>query len=98
MHITRKDGELRFEIRARPKAKRSAIGKLGADVLEVAVAAAPVEGAANREIVRLLSRALGVKKRDVRIAHGETGKTKLIAVTGLDEDVLRARLAAAHTD
>lgn len=96
MHITRKDGELRFEIRAKPKAKRSAIGDPSAEVLDVAVAAPPVDGAANEEIVRVLAKALGVRKRDVRIAHGESGKTKVIAVAGLEEHELVARLAAAH--
>ena len=96
MHITRKDGELRFEIRAKPKAKRSAIGDPTADVLDVAVTAPPVEGAANEEIVRVLSKALGLRKKDVRIAHGETGKTKVIAVLDIGEAELAARLAAAH--
>ncbi len=96
MQITRKDNELRFEIRAKPRAKRSAIGDPKKDVLLLAIAAPPIDGAANEEIVRILANALRVPKRNIRIAHGEGGKNKLIAVVGLDEAELHQRLSVAH--
>lgn len=90
--LTEKDGALRFEVHAKPKAKKSAIGGVRGDALEVSIAAPPVDGAANDELVRFLAKRLGVARRDVEIVRGETAHTKLIAVSGLDRETLLGRL------
>ena len=96
LETTLKDGELRFEVRAKPRAKRSSIGDDASGALDVALAAPPVDGAANDELVRVLSKALGVPKRAVRIVKGESSRHKLVAVAGVAPDELHARLAAAR--
>jgi uncharacterized protein len=92
-----KDAELRFEVHVKPRAKRTSI--IGVrppnGALEVAIAAPPVDGAANSELVRALALALEIPKRSARILRGEAARTKLIGVSGLDESELRARLARA---
>ena len=52
--------------------------------VKLAVAAPPVEGRANEEIVKFLAKALGVSRDAVRLVSGDTGKRKTIEVTGLD--------------
>ena len=94
LKIGSKDGELLLSVHARPRAKRSEVRGLHGDALEVAVAAPPVDGAANEELVRILAKALHVPQRNVRIARGDTGRDKLIAVSGMTEDALRAALAS----
>jgi uncharacterized protein (TIGR00251 family) len=96
LETTLKDGELRFEVRAKPRAKRSAIGDDASGALDVALAAPPVDGAANEELVRVLAKALGVPKRAVRIVKGEGSRHKLVGISGLAPDDLLARLAAAR--
>ena len=64
----------------------------GQMTLKVAVAAPPVEGAANEAIVALLAHVLGVPKRAVSIARGETGKSKQIDVAGIDLATATERL------
>jgi uncharacterized protein (TIGR00251 family) len=95
--VVAKDGELRFEVHAKPRAKRtSIIGVRAHDgALEVALAAPPVDGAANVELVKLLARALGVPKANLRIVRGEGAHTKLVAVIGLDARDFHARLRDA---
>jgi uncharacterized protein (TIGR00251 family) len=95
--VVAKDGELRFEVHAKPRAKRTSIVGVRAHdgALEVALAAPPVDGAANAELVRALALALGVPKASVRIVRGEGSRTKLVAVRGLDEGELRARAVRA---
>ncbi len=90
--VTEKDGALRFEVHAKPKAKKSAILKPRGDALEVAIGAPPVDGAANEELVRFLAKRLEVPRRNVEIVRGESSHTKLIAVTGLDRETLLGRL------
>ena len=52
----------------------------------VRLAAAPVEGAANAELIDLLARILGIPKRDITIVSGEHSRTKRISVTGMNRD------------
>ena len=64
----------------------------GRPVLKVRVRARPVEGEANAALIRLLAKALGVPKSAVAIDRGGQSRTKRLAITGLTDDDLRARL------
>jgi uncharacterized protein (TIGR00251 family) len=59
--------------------------------LEVRVAAAPADGAANLEVVVLLSKQLGLAKRDVSIVGGETRRHKRVRL-GISIEELNHRL------
>jgi uncharacterized protein len=60
-------------------------------VLRVRVAAAPVDGAANEALLRLLADELGVPRRDVRLVAGATSRGKLVAVDGVGAELVRVR-------
>lgn len=49
-------------------------------VLRVKIAAPPVEGKANKEIVTFMAKSLGIPKSSVELLHGSTGRIKLIRV------------------
>lgn len=49
-------------------------------VLRVKIAAPPVEGKANKEIVAFMAKTLGIPKSSVELLHGSTGRIKLIQV------------------
>ena len=49
-------------------------------VLRVKIAAPPVEGKANKEIVSFMAKTLGIPKFAVELLHGSTGRIKLIQV------------------
>lgn len=95
--VTEKDGTVRFAVHAKPRAKKSAIVGVSQGALEVALAAPPVDGAANDELVRFLSKALGLPKRGVTLLAGEGSRHKRIAVTGLAPEEVVARLALGAT-
>lgn len=83
-------------VRATPRATRPAVAGVvamadGHPALAVRVAVPPVEGKANAAIVDLLARALGVRRGDVTILSGETGRAKRIAVRG-DGALLAGRI------
>jgi hypothetical protein len=88
-----KNGAVAFEVRAKPNAKRSAITGVREGALEVRVAARPVDGAANDELVATLASALGVPRRDVHVVRGTSSRIKRVEVRGLGVDEVRARLA-----
>lgn len=56
--------------------------------------AAPVEGAANDALTRLVARALGVAPTSVRLSHGGQSRLKRLEIDGLDEAEVRARLSS----
>jgi uncharacterized protein (TIGR00251 family) len=83
-------GSLVFAVRVVPRASRTAAAGVHDGALKVRVAAPPVEGAANAELVRFLAKSLSVPARAVEIAGGQTSKTKLMKVAGAKaEDLLR---------
>jgi uncharacterized protein (TIGR00251 family) len=93
LKVTASGATVRFEVHAKPRAKKSGIGMVRADgSLDVALAAPPVDGAANDELVRVLAEALSCPRRDVTIARGASSKKKLVEVTGVDRDELLRRL------
>jgi uncharacterized protein len=49
-------------------------------MLKVRVGAAPTDGDANKAVVRLLAKALGLPKSAVRITSGETGRLKRLEI------------------
>lgn len=74
----------------KPRASKSRVLGVREGALEVAVAAAPVDGEANDELVRTLGRHFGVRRSDIRLVSGAAGRTKLVKISGTSvEDVLR---------
>ena len=89
---------VRLQIRAKPRAKRSRILRVEGLSLDVALAAPPVDGAANDELIAVLARALSVPKRALDLVVGGTSKRKVVAVSGLSEAEVLERLASAARD
>lgn len=81
-------------VRAIPRAGRSAIAGLRDGMLLVRLQSAPADGAANTELLGLLSRALRIPRRDLNIVSGESTRTKRIRVAGLTSTMVLERLAA----
>ena len=63
-------------------------------VVRVRVTAAPVDGAANQAVTKLLSEALRLPARDVVLVSGANTRLKQFEVP-LDADTVRARLLSA---
>jgi uncharacterized protein (TIGR00251 family) len=81
-------------VRAQPGARK--VGVLGEQggALKVAVTAPPVEGKANKALAEVLREALGLKRSQVELLGGETGRDKRFLIRGLTATELRARLTA----
>ncbi len=89
---------INISVRVRPGASRTRVGgSYGDDAyLVVAVNSPPVDGAANKSVVRAVAEALGLRPRQVRLKSGTTGRTKLLAIETDDSDEPRVRSALAH--
>ena len=67
-----------------PRASRTAVAGELDGRLKLQVAAPPVDGAANKQIVRFLSKKLKVGRSAVSIISGDTGRRKRVLIEGLD--------------
>lgn len=81
-----------LRVRVIPRAKKSEIAGWRDDALIVRLTAPPVEGAANRLLVRFLARELSLRPADISIMSGRTVRDKLLHLEGLSEEELRRRL------
>jgi|RhiMetdeSRZDD1v2_1073273.scaffolds.fasta_scaffold01969_9 uncharacterized protein len=73
-----------IDVRVVPRAGRSEVAGLRDGALLVRLAAAPVDGAANLELIDLIARALHVAKRDVTIVSGERSRRKRVRIAGMN--------------
>ncbi|HTV24875.1 MAG TPA: DUF167 domain-containing protein [Polyangiaceae bacterium] len=85
---------LRFEVEVKVRASRSAVLGVKGERLSVALAAPPVDGAANEALRRLLAELFGLPQRDVVIVGGEKSRRKLLELRGVTLEQLLARVPA----
>lgn len=83
-----KDGRLTFKVRVVPRASRSEIVGEHDSALRVRIAAPPVDGAANEELVRTLAQGFKVARSAIEIIAGHTSKLKTVRVTGVQPRAL----------
>jgi uncharacterized protein (TIGR00251 family) len=79
-----KDGALSFKVRVVPRASRSEISGEHDGALRVRIAAPPVDGAANEELVRTLAKAFEVSRSNIEIVAGHNSRSKQISIRGGD--------------
>lgn len=71
-------------IRVTPRARKTEIGGVLADgTLRVRIAQPPVEGKANKALIKFLSEVLDVSKSKIEIVAGEKGLDKIISIVGV---------------
>ena len=86
---------MNINVQVQPNARRNEVMGCEDGVWRVKVAAPPVKGKANRELVGFLSKLLGVSKGSITIVKGATSRRKLISIEGLSQEKVLRRLAAA---
>jgi uncharacterized protein (TIGR00251 family) len=85
-------GGIVLSIMVQPRAGRTEVVGPHGDLLKIRLAAPPVDGEANEELVRFLAKTFGVAKRSVTIESGETGRKKRVRVVGMTVDSVRMAL------
>jgi uncharacterized protein (TIGR00251 family) len=83
------NGSILFSVRVVPRASRSEIIGEQGGVLRVRISAAPVDGAANEELVRVLARDFNVPRRAISIITGHSARLKRIRIEGLSPEKLK---------
>lgn len=82
-------------VRAQPGARRNEIRGIQDGMLKASVTQSPEKGKANKALIDLLCKSLGLKKSQVELISGETSHQKRFLVRGITADEL-ARRAEDH--
>ncbi len=83
-------------VRVTPRARKTQIARVMDDgTVRVRVAAPPVEGKANRALLKYLAQILGVRANRIEIVAGEKGLDKIISITGMEAADVQRRILAA---
>lgn len=83
---------LRLAVRLTPNGGRDAIDGVEQNVegeahLKARVSCVPEKGKANKALVALLAKALGVPKSSVSVVSGDTARQKILRIDGDPEDL-----------
>ena len=84
IQFTEKGDDLIFNVRVVPRASKSEIVGEHNGALKIRIAAPPVDGAANAELIKILSKRFGVTKNAVEITGGQTSKQKQVRISGVN--------------
>jgi uncharacterized protein (TIGR00251 family) len=82
-------------IRVIPRASRAGVAGMREDAVLVRIGAAPVDGAANAELIDTLARALDLPRRAVTITAGATARAKRVRLEGITREAALRHLGLA---
>ena len=90
--ITATNTGVMLSVHACPRAAQDQVQGLYGDAVKIRLRALPADGKANEALITLLSRILDVPARDLIIVAGHGARHKRVAITGVTEAVVRAKL------
>ncbi|MDK2124219.1 DUF167 domain-containing protein [Parachitinimonas caeni] len=77
------EGGVRLSLHIQPGAKRTEVAGLHGESLKLRLAAPPVDGKANEQLVAYLAAQFGVPRHRVNIVSGELSRKKLVEISGV---------------
>jgi uncharacterized protein len=86
-----KDGTI-LTVHIQPKASTTECVGIHGAAIKIRVAAPPVDGAANEELIRFLARRLSIPSTSVLIHSGAGGRHKRVLAKGVTAQLVIARL------
>jgi len=86
-----------LKVKVTPRGSADTVLGIAEGALRIRLTAPPLEGAANAAARAFLSDLLGVPKRAVELARGQSARAKTFRIDGLAPDTVRARLSKILT-
>jgi len=81
-----------LDIRVLPRSSRNEIVEKQGNIYRIKLTAPAIEGKANKALITLLSKRLGLPKTKIQIISGERSRTKSIRIHGLPPEQVEALL------
>lgn len=83
----------RIKFRIIPNARKTELAGEYANAVKIKLSAPPIEGKANAELIKYLSKSLGVSKSSIAFVSGETSKDKLLEIPNFDKKAIIEKLS-----
>lgn len=78
------------KFRITPNASKTEIIGPYNDAIKIKISAPPLDGKANGELVKFLSKNFGIPKNSIKIISGETARDKLVELPLTAEEILKS--------
>ena|SRR5450432_3343526 len=79
--VTEGQDAIQLTLHVQPGAKRTEVSGTHGDALKIRLAAPPVDGKANAELLCYLANVFGVPQRNVTLMRGESSRHKVVRVS-----------------
>ena len=89
--------QAKITVQVQPNASQNKITRFEDGVLYLKIAAPPEKGQANKVLLEFLSSITGIRKSNLTIEKGITGKRKIIVINGLTQDQVVKQLGKYST-
>jgi len=90
LEIRAHESGVTFPVIVQPRSKKNGVVGFSKGALKVKVTAPPVEGAANKALIELLSQALRIRKSNIEILKMKTSRRKLIQCKGISMNEMKS--------
>ncbi len=80
---------VRIQVKVQPRASCNEVVGITEEYLRIRLTAPPVDGKANKQLVKFLGQLFRCGAGKVRILHGTSGRCKLVEIDGISEDDAR---------
>ena len=75
-------------VKVQPNSSKDRVVGEYADQIKIAVTVAPEKGKANKAVIKLFAKWLGIKSSDIQIISGETSRDKELFIRNITEENL----------
>ncbi|MEW6739271.1 MAG: DUF167 domain-containing protein [Nitrospirota bacterium] len=82
-HTKVKDGII-IQVKVIPRSSKKEIAGVEGNTIKIKLTAPPVEGAANEQLIELLSETLSIKKGNIEIVKGDSSRYKTVKIKGVN--------------
>ncbi|MGW8193585.1 MAG: DUF167 domain-containing protein [Desulforhopalus sp.] len=95
---SRSDKSVILKLYVQPKAAKNRLVGLHDGCLKLAVAAPPVDGKANKQVLKFLATILGIPASALSLSSGAQSRRKQVVVKSLDASSVRNRIEKSLVD
>jgi uncharacterized protein (TIGR00251 family) len=86
MYLKAHEDGIILRVKVTPNSSRNALVSGQGDHLSVKLTSPPVEGKANKQLLKFIGKKLGVPPSSIIVLRGHSSREKVLFVPGIDED------------
>ena len=93
-----KNNKIFLKVHINPNSKKDEIVGIYNDSLKLKISSPPINGKANKALIKFLSKYLNIPKTKIKIEKGEKSKDKLIVIENKREEIVKKLQEVANAN